>query len=135
MRFYVTHPPDPRPSLVVETMAHVDTAAVDRLKTALLGMRCPNGLLFDARQCFILRDTYSSRDEASFEVEGPIATDRLLARIAPGRALDARVSDWLRSMAGSWNETLPRDQEVAAPFLTDIVPAVSGSRVRQAANG
>jgi len=36
-------------------------------------------------------------------------------------------------MATSWNTTLPVDGDVAAPFITDIVPAVSGSHIREVA--
>jgi hypothetical protein len=100
----------------------------------MLGVGCPNGLLFDADECVILRDTYSSLDVDSLEEDGRVATDRLLARVpSPGRSLDERVLEWLRSMAASWDTALPLDGDVAAPFITDIVPAVSGSRIREVA--
>ena len=133
MRFLVTHPPDPRPAVVVETVSRVDPAAIANLKEALLRLGCPNGLVFDADVCVILRDTYSSLEVESLAEDGRVATDRVLARVANGRTLDQRVSDWLRSMASSWSNALPAEQDVAAPFLTDIVPAVSGSSIRQVA--
>jgi hypothetical protein len=134
MLFLVTHPPDPRPALVVETTAQIDAAAIDQLKQRMLGWGCPNGLLFDANECVIIRDTYTSLEPASLEEDGRVATDRLLARIpAVQRSIDQRVLDWLRSMAAGWNSALPLDGDVAAPFITDIVPAVSGSHVRQVA--
>ena len=133
MRFLVTHPPDPRPALVVETVPHVDAATIATFKEALLRLSCPNGLIFDEKDCVILRDTYSSLDVTSLAEDGRVATERLLAHVADGRALEQRVFDWLRSMAASWNDTLPTEQDVAAPFITDIVPAVSGSSIRQVA--
>ena len=100
----------------------------------MLGLGCPNGLLFDPDECLILRDTYSSLEVDSLEEDGRVATDRLLARVrAPGRTIDQRVLDWLQSMAASWNTALPLDGDVAAPFITDIVPAVSGSYIREVA--
>jgi hypothetical protein len=100
----------------------------------MLGAGCPNGLLFDSNECVILRDTYSSLEVGSLEEDGRVPTDQLLARLpARGRALEQRVFEWLRAMAASWNSTLPLDGAVAAPFITDIVPAVSGSHVREVA--
>jgi hypothetical protein len=131
MRFVVTHPPDPRPALIVETVATVDEATIAGLKKALFGRGCPNGLLFDANVCVILHDAYTSYDPSSFQEDGRVSTDRLLARVRGDRPLDERVFDWLRSMAASWNDTLPEENAVAAPFIMDIVPAVSGSSVRQ----
>lgn len=132
--FLVSHPPDPRPALVVETTAAIDAAAIGRLKQRMLGLGCPNGLLFDANECVIVRDTYSSLEADSLEEDGRVSTDLLLAQVRrPGRTLDQRVLDWLRSMSASWNTALPIDGAVAAPFITDIVPAVSGSQVREVA--
>ena len=133
MRFLVTHPPDPRPALVVETVSRVDAAVIADFKEALLRLGCPNGPVFDQKDCVVLRDTYSSLDAASLAEDGRVATERLLSRVVNGRALDERVFDWLHSMAASWNDTLPTEQDVAAPFITDIVPAVSGSSIRQVA--
>lgn len=134
MLFLVTHPPDPRPTLVAETTARIDAEAIDRLKQRMLGFGCPNGLLFDEEECLIVRDTYRSLDIDSIEEEGRIPNARLLARVrGPGRTIDQRVLDWLQSMAASWNTALPLDNDIAAPFITDIVPAVSGSHIREVA--
>jgi hypothetical protein len=133
VRFLVTHPPDPRPALVVETTPRVDSEAIASLKETLQRLGCPNGLLFDEDVCAILRDTYASLGVDSLAEDGSVATDRLLARVANGRALEQRVFDWLRSMAASWNDALPAEQDVAAPFIMDIVPAVSGSSILQVA--
>ncbi|WP_104981635.1 hypothetical protein [Sorangium cellulosum] len=134
MLFLVTHPPDPRPALVVETTGRIDADAIDRLKQRMFGFGCSNGLLFDAVECVILRDTYSSLGIDSLEEDGRVPTERLLALVhGTGRTIDQRVLDWLQSMAASWNTALPLDSDVAAPFITDIVPAVSGSYIREVA--
>lgn len=133
MRFLVKTPPDPRPTLVVDLVEQVDAATMDAFKNVLVRLGCPHGLLFDVQECVILRDSYTSLNADSLEEEGRVPTDRLLAGIATGRPLDARVLAWLRSMASSWNETLPAEAELAAPFITDIVPAISGASVHQVA--
>jgi hypothetical protein len=120
---------------VVETTVRIDEDAIEQLKQRMLGFGCPNGLLFDDDECLVLRDTYSSLEVDSLEVESRVPTDRLLARVrgGSGRTIDQRVLDWLQSMAASWDSTLPLDGEVAASFITDIVPAISGSHVREVA--
>jgi len=134
MLFLVTHPPDPRPALVVGTAVRIDADAMEELKQRMLGFGCSNGLLFDEDECLILRDTYRSLDVGSIEEDGRVPTDRLLARLPrKGRTIEQRVLDWLRFMAASWNAALPLDADVAASFLTDIVPAVTGSHIREVA--
>ena len=134
MLVFVTHPPDPRPALVVETTERIDAPAIEQLKQRMFGLGCPNGLLFDANECVIVRDTYTSLDADSLEEDGRVPTESLLSLVSPtSRAIDERVLDWLRSMASSWNTALPLDGDVAGPFITDIVPAVSGSSIREVA--
>ncbi|MGC4064928.1 MAG: hypothetical protein QM784_09855 [Polyangiaceae bacterium] len=134
MLFFVNHPPDPRPALVVETTTSIDAAVIDRLKQRMLGLGCPNGLLFDADQCVLLHDTYSSLEVDSLQEAGRVATNCVLARLpASSRTLDQRVLNWLQSMASSWSTALPLDGDIAAPFITDVVPAVSGSNIREVA--
>jgi hypothetical protein len=132
--FFVNHPPDPRPALVVETTTRIDGGVIDRLKQRMLGLGCPNGLLFDADNCVLLHDTYSSLEVDSLQEDRRVPTARVLARVpASSRTLDQQVLDWLQSMAASWNTALPLDGDIAAPFITDIVPAVSGSNIREVA--
>jgi hypothetical protein len=127
MRFLLTHPSETRPSLVVDTCPAIEDATVERLRTDLHGLGCPNGLLFDAERCVILRDTYSSMsaDSIIVEAEQP-ATDAVLAKAGPG-TLDERVAGWLEMLSVRWDSALPLEPAVAAPFIADIVPAASGS--------
>ena len=65
----------------------------------------------------------------SIEQEGePLRTDDVLAR-ASGDTLDARVRRWLDMMSSDWDSALPAEAAHAAPFITDVVPAASGSLV------
>jgi len=133
VRLLVNHPPDPRPALVVETVERVNPETIARLQHELYRLGCPNGLLFDESSCVVLRDTYSSMRPDSLVADSRVKTLDVLARVANGRSLDRRVLDWVRSMAASWNDALPSEPDVAAPFITDIVTAVSGSSIHQVA--
>jgi len=46
--------------------------------------------------------------------------------VGPG-SLDERVGRWLEMLSTRWDSALPLESKVAAPFITDIVPAASGS--------
>lgn len=131
MRFFVTHSPDPRPALIVETVARIDDAAISGLKRAMHGRGCSNGLLFDARECVIVRDSYESADIDSLRASDRLSTEAVLARVrAGGRALEDRIHEWLLSMSANYDEVLPPESPFAMLFLADIVPAVMGASIR-----
>lgn len=132
MRFLVTHPPDPRPSVIAGTVARLDAAAIDAFKRELLRAGCPNGILFDTRDVVLIRDKFESLEVDSLTEAVRLSTDELLANV-PAADLDDRVLAWLRSMSASWSDALPRKPEAAATFISDVVPAVSGSSVRPVA--
>jgi hypothetical protein len=79
--FVVTHAPDPKAALVVETVPRIDEATIAELKRRMFSSGCPNGLLFDDSECVIVRDTYTSMDVASLVEEKRVPTDRLPARV------------------------------------------------------
>ena len=127
MRFLLTHPLETRPSLVVDTCLTVETLTIERFRRDLHGLGCANGLLFDTKQCVILRDTYASMDEASIVVEGaPLDTNLVLANVT-GYTLEERVERWLEVLSVHWDNALPSEPAIAAPFFANIVPAASGS--------
>lgn len=123
-----------RPSLVVETVATIDEAAIDRLRQWMYGLGCPNGLLFDAERCLILRDTFEAMGPHSILVEDELPTASVLERVSPGPgSLEDRIDRWLAVLAANWDLAIPDEPGAAAPFLTDIVPAAAGSRIQQVA--
>lgn len=134
MRFYLTPPGGFRPTLVVETREVVDDTAIAELSADLYGLSCPNGILFDEERCVILRDTFASMDESSVKVDGELATKDVLGRLATDgmrtRSLGERVKQWLDILSTNWDQALPLEPTVVEQFLTDIVPAASGSDVR-----
>jgi hypothetical protein len=129
VRFYLTPPDGTLPTLVVETRAVVDDAAIAELSADIYGLSCPNGILFDEHRCVILRDTFASMDESSVKVDAELATAEVLSRIAAEGSLDHRVERWLDVLAASWDEALPHEPSIAAKFIPDIVSAASGSSV------
>ena len=129
MKFLLTPPGGSRPTLVVETRAHVDAAAIAELSAEIYGLSCPNGLLFDEDTCVVLRDTFQDLQPTSIIEDARLPTARVLERLGPsrGRSLDDRVQQWLSTLCADWDQALPEDPALAAPFITDIVPAASGT--------
>ena len=128
MRYIVVQLPDLRPALVVETASDA-VASFEQFRSTLLAQGCHAGLIFDESSCIVVRDTYTSLDEASFIQEATLPTHALLGDAQAG-SLDQRVADWLRRMAADWNHTLPKEAFVA-PLLTDVVPALSGCAITE----
>lgn len=131
MRFTLTHGSESRPVLIAETCENADEHAIASFRKFLFDVSCPNGLLFDRHFCHIFRDQFSSMDEGSIVVEQKLPADAVLN--APGTeqpgSLDQRVERWLRVLTTRWGDALPREPELAAPLIADIVPAASGSVV------
>jgi hypothetical protein len=136
VRFLLLPEGGSRPSLIVETRDVIDVAAIASFRALLYGMGCANGILFDQNECVILRDTFASMNEDSITVEGDrLRTAEVLARVGASGALDQRVSRWLGVLSTHWDQALPDEPRVAAPFIADIVPAASGSLVHAVGAG
>lgn len=114
----------------METCASIDQAAINELRALLYGMGSASGILFDSQECVILRDTFVSMNEDSIEVEGArLKAEEVLARVGTSGSLDERVERWLSVLSTHWDQALPHEPALAAPFIADIVPAASGSLV------
>ncbi|MEM9461664.1 MAG: hypothetical protein AAGF11_46305 [Myxococcota bacterium] len=126
--FYLRHPPDPRPSLVAQTCTRADQHAIEEFKELLHRIGCPDGLLFDASQCLVVHDSYSSMGPNSLRMEAAFPTDAVLAKLEqPGHprlsSLDARVGLWVDLMSSRWEDAIADDPEIEAALLADVVPA------------
>ena len=129
VRYFLRHSPDPRPTLVVQTCDRADEATIRAFREVLYGLGCSEGLLFDPQRCVVVHDAFTSLGPDSLVVETSVSTDAVLSKIErPGqprpRSLDRRVGLWLDVLASRWDDALPDEPEVAAHFLTDVVPAV-----------
>lgn len=129
MRFVLVPEGGYRPSLVVDVVPDAgDEAVRHAFREALLGYGCSNGILFDAKACVLFHDSYTDMSPASIKVDAELGTDVVVARSGSG-SLDARVERWLTLLTERWRDALPEGDD-AAPFITDVVPAASGSFVR-----
>jgi hypothetical protein len=116
--------------MLVRTCASIDEAEIRRLRDDMFGIGCATGLLFDSERCAILRDTFQSMTPDSIvAAEGSVRTADVLANSGTG-SLDARVGRWLEMVSANWYAALSGQLAAAAPFISDIVPAVSGSIVQ-----
>ncbi len=127
MKFVLTPPGSPRPNVIVETHATVSKRHEDALRTAMYSRNCANGLLFDATNCVVLRDTYDDMGPEAIRVEHRLETVAVLS-LVEGNTLDERVQTWLELLSASWHHALPQDQ-ASAPLMYDLVPAAVGTEI------
>jgi hypothetical protein len=132
-RYFLTPPGDTRASLLVELCPKVDATVLREVREAMFGAGCANGLVLDAEQCVILRDTFQSMDADSIE-EDPsrLETPRLLGTTQG--PIEQRLERWLSALVTNWHESVPHEAW-SEPLFLDIVPAASGSLVRRAMAG
>lgn len=126
--FTLSYPPDPAPSLIVQTCERADERTIKDFMRLLYGQRCAHGLLFDQEHCRIIRDTFTSLDTSSFEVEQVLSTTDVLSKLdRPGgpkpQRLDRRIEVWLEVLVLRWEDAIPDEPEIARYFYQDIVPA------------
>ncbi|MEW6777517.1 MAG: hypothetical protein AB1405_14565 [Bdellovibrionota bacterium] len=130
MRFFVTHPPDTRALLIVETLPGIDSVKKSRFKELLYGRGCSHGLLIDEQQAVLFEETFDRPGPESIVEVRKFKTRDLLARVDPSSfpVLEQRVAQWLNSLAAYWPDAL--SDETAPGLLSDIVPVLAGADVR-----
>lgn len=94
VRFLLTPPGGSRPTLVVDTRAQIDEAAIAQLRSDLHGLGCPNGILFDRDKCVMLRDTYADMSASSIIVDAeiPVVCQSSSVPLGPSRKSRRRGS-------------------------------------------
>lgn len=127
MRYYITHPPDPRPALIVDVVSAADLD-LQRFLSDLWSHQTSHGLLIDLGKCIVVRDSFTSLDQSSLTVEGEIKTADLMGRLTSLAELQIRVGQWLDKMTRDWRAALPPDQETAI-LMTDVVPALIDANI------
>jgi hypothetical protein len=128
-RYLLTPPDDTRPSLLVELCAKVDEGVVDEVRQVMFGLGCAHGLVLDARDCDVLRDTFETTGPDSIKIEGVLETARLLAN--GSGTLENRLWRWLDGLTKSWMSVIPH-KPWARLLLADVVPAAAGSTIHRA---
>jgi hypothetical protein len=127
-RYLLTPPDDTRPSLLVELCAKVDATVLGEVREAMHGLGCAHGLVLDALECEVLRDTYETTGPDSIKVDAVLETPRLLT--SSSATLEGKLVRWLDALTKNWTSAVPREPW-AAPLLADVVPAAAGSVVRR----
>lgn len=137
MRYLLRHPPDPRPSLVVQTCPKTDDSILLEFRRLLYGMGCSSGLLFDPSACLVVHDSFSSLGPDSLAVTDKVPTADVLSKLQrPGYPkppnLDRLVKLWLEMLAVGGQDALPDEDTVATALITDVLPAAVGAVVSEA---
>lgn len=131
MRFLVIPEHGYRPSLIVDV---VEDASDETVRSTfcedLFGKGTSTGILFDATTCVLFHDSFSEAGPKSIVVDVELSTDAVLARSGTTGTLEARVERWLTLLTERWHDALPLGKS-AAPFITNVVPAASGSIVHR----
>jgi hypothetical protein len=138
----------PRMLLVVEAKVAPKIRNEDesRLKSYMLHMRCPTGLLVTPDVIEVFRDTYTTHSENSVERVGPFAAPKNWSIFrSPHHGSDAKstqnpdlalrfeeaVKDWLEQLGLSPSIHLKEFPKETREALTDyVVPALAGGILR-----
>ncbi|HTV55491.1 MAG TPA: hypothetical protein VMI06_11330 [Terriglobia bacterium] len=138
----VTSENNPRILLIVEARLTARGRPEDesQLKSYMLHMRCPIGLLVTPEEVVVYRDTYTARSEESVRRVGAFPAPKEWAAFkAPhhgatenlGTRFEEKVKSWLehvRSSPSDYQAVFPED---AREILVDyVVPALSEGIVR-----
>lgn len=91
-------------------------------------------MLFDARTCYILRDSYTSINVDSIQVEGTVPTVDVLRKMnRPGMPkptnIERRIERWVELLTTNWEEAIPDEPDISHYFLTNIVSAAAQASV------
>jgi hypothetical protein len=130
MRFLVIPERGYRPSLIVDVVENASDQTVRaQFCNDLFGKGTSTGILFDAKTCVLLHDSFSDAGPQSFVVDAELSTEAVLARTGTVGSLEARVERWLTLLTERWHDALPTGDS-GNPFITNVVPAASGASVR-----
>lgn len=126
--------------LLVETkLRFADLARVEeQLKSAMLEVSCPVGIIVTPEQMWVYADEYTSTGPASIHLVGEFAISNLLRYKAAGSAAQGRDFE---SFVQHWLETLPQTAtraRISDARLWDtlnrfVLPAIESGEVRAAA--
>ena len=125
----VTRPDSPEVLLVVEVEANVaDQKSADAaLKSYMVHMSCPVGMLVDPEQVRFYRNRYTDYGPQSVEMIGECPTGELLGALIPAD-LERTVEEWLDSLRAGDDRSWPA--AVSEAIESSVLPVVSSGVVR-----
>jgi hypothetical protein len=135
IRFLLRHPPDPRPVLIIQASDQdTSTASLRDFRNFLFAQGCPNGLIFDSRNCHIFRESYTSLKAESIQEDAQVSTNEVLRKMNhPGTpkpvSVERRVERWVELLTTKWEDAIPDEPEISRHFFSDIIPAATQASV------
>jgi hypothetical protein len=135
----VTGPDSSRVLIAVEarTNEREFRSLAEDIRTYLLRMSCPLGLLVFPDKLWLYRNTYSGADESSIEELGPYRMPPAVLRfrgidcaIEP-RQFEASVQHWLQELADR-QEFLHVSPELQAALEAYVLPSLASGEIRAA---
>lgn len=97
------------------------------LKSYMVQMSCPVGMLVDPEQVRFYRNRYTDYGPESIEMIGECPTGDLLGALSPGD-LERTVEGWLDSLRAG--DDRPWPSAVREAIESSVLPVVSGGVVR-----
>jgi len=130
----VTRPDSPEVLLVVEVKGNVadQKSAEAALKSYMVHVSCPVGMLVTPEQVRFYRNRYTGYTPQTIEMIGECATGELLGTPTRGAAIESdlerTVEEWLESSRAGGDGSWPL--AVREAIESSVLPAVSGGIVR-----
>jgi hypothetical protein len=130
----VTSPDSPKVLLVVQVRDHVadEKSTEAALKSYMVHMSCPAGMLVTREQVSFYRNRYTGYTPQTIETIGECPTGELLGTLPRGAAaewdLERPVEEWLESLRAGGGRPWP--SAVREAIESSVLPAVSGGMVR-----
>jgi hypothetical protein len=130
----VTRPDSPEVLLVVEVKGNVADrkSAEAALKSYMVHVSCPVGMLVTPEQVRFYRNRYTGYTPQTIEMIGECATGELLGTPTRGAAIESdlerTVEEWLESSRAGGDGSWPL--AVREAIESSVLPAVSGGIVR-----
>jgi len=130
----VTRPDSPEVLLVVEVKGNVaDQKSTEAaLKSYMVHMSCPVGMLVTREQARFYRNRYTDYAPQTIEMIGECPTSELLGTLPRGTVteldLERRVEEWLESLRVGGDLSWP--SAVREAIESSVLPVVSGAIVR-----
>jgi hypothetical protein len=137
----VSSPDSTEARLIVETklVLRDRSAAVNRLRTAMLQMSCPVGLLLTPEKMWVYADTFESARPDSIESVGEFKIGHLLGftptESSPNgaRLFESRVQKWLEDLPRTATQDRVADKRLWQVLNRYVLPAIETGEVRAAA--
>ncbi|HTW31973.1 MAG TPA: hypothetical protein VMD76_09855 [Candidatus Sulfotelmatobacter sp.] len=129
--------------LVVETKLTVQNlkAAEEQLKSSMLHLSCPVGLIITPQKMWVYADRFTSTDGTSIQAAGEFAISHLL-RYKPagserateeGRRFENIVQQWLEALPRTATREYVGDRRLWEALSKHVLPAIETGEVRAAA--